>query len=654
MELRMLRNNEITLFSNGIAHFRRVYNVKGEKTISIPFKKENLDDAAASFQVFGKVKIVKQPAFTPINSNATSLKIDPENAYVSILQKASGAKFTLNKNNFLCTLFGVCEEQIFVNDTIVDKLFIVYKDNEGIKKLSTSEVMFINFQDDAVNSEIEKALRCNFQSIKPDSTLVDVTISSLEDDATDVVVQYTIPVAAWKTRYAIRQNGNNFVLEGSAIIDNNTDEEWNDFRISVVTGNPISFQTDIASICIPKRKMVNLTDNSLGNVLSVDSSYGGRKSESRETTPISSNLGYKMSTMSLNEDDMACGSSSNYYSTMNIAEAAGVDSKEVGDFCVYTSRELITIPARRSGIVPMFSVALKNAGNMLYYKEKNNATRAFRAIKFKNETEYSLGKGKTIIYNDGVFSGECILDITKPMETKMLPHCLENGVKVSNKLVCHTTERIGFKFQNGAVFDETRSIIEQEYSLENKKNELFKIGLDHATTFLDNSTITASGVEGIKQEKTNDGHRFYFELKPNETAKLVVKEITVFSQAVVINRDFCSLYKNAIKAGGFSENKTILACVAIQEEINKVNKLIKDKESEKAEIVKQMEIIRANLSAAKDVGQNTLVNEWVKDLDVAVKDIKNLEKTIIPSLRSQEIYLKEKLNNTIKEASDLN
>ena len=59
--------NDVTLFSNGIGHFRRTYKVPAnqEETITIPFKTDYIGDVAASLQVFGKVRLAEPPSFTP-------------------------------------------------------------------------------------------------------------------------------------------------------------------------------------------------------------------------------------------------------------------------------------------------------------------------------------------------------------------------------------------------------------------------------------------------------------------------------------------------------------------------------------------------------------------------------------------------------------
>jgi hypothetical protein len=266
--------NDVTLFSNGIGHFRRVYKVAGgkEENFSIPFKRDHIGDVAASLQVFGKVRLTKPPSFTPSNANATSLRIQQNDAYRSLLSSLSGAQVTVKFTNTVkgqYTLLGIDQQEVNYPDRNVTHDFIVLMQNGKIHRRSTVDIEDIHFDEEGVRTEIDKALKNNFQTIKPDSTLMDLCLQAVGDRRgdTEAVVQYTIPVAAWKMRYAIRQDGDSFSLEGAAIIDNNTDEDWDNFRVSVVTGNPISFSTDIANVVMPARKFVRLVDaTALGNV----------------------------------------------------------------------------------------------------------------------------------------------------------------------------------------------------------------------------------------------------------------------------------------------------------------------------------------------------------------------------------------------------
>jgi hypothetical protein len=245
------KTNDVTLFSNGIGHFRRVYDVTpgDDSRISIPFKTDYIGDVAASLQVFGKVRLTAPPSFTPANSNATSLNIQEDEALKSLLKQLSGAQVKIELRNQSpedYTLLGMDVETTVKDGDEVYKDYLVAMRNGAVRRFPLSDVNDVRFEDESVRTEIDKALKANFQKIKPDSTLLDLSLTPTGKDSIEASVQYTIPVAAWKMRYAIREKEGKFSIEGAAIIDNNTDEDWDNFRVSVVTGNPISFNTDIA------------------------------------------------------------------------------------------------------------------------------------------------------------------------------------------------------------------------------------------------------------------------------------------------------------------------------------------------------------------------------------------------------------------------
>jgi hypothetical protein len=673
-----MRTNDVTLFSNGIGHFRRVYKVPAgrEEKFSIPFKRDHIGDVAASLQVFGKVRLTTPPSFTPSNANATALHINQSEAYKSLVRSLSGAAVKVTFTNDTVdeyTLFGLDTQETSLNGEIISKDFIVLGKNGIVTRKLLCEVTSLEFVDESVRTEIDKALKNNFQTIKPDSTLLDIALTALGNTETEAMIQYTIPVAAWKMRYAIRQDKDQFVLEGAAIIDNNTDEDWDNFRVSVVTGNPISFNTDIATVCVPQRKTVRLVDgNVLGNV-EVDEGYqvsyageletaGGqnRAMRDRRVVAMAACASPKFSTANYAQfgmgslDQVAAGDTDleQFYS---VAEASGVESKEVGDFCVFTSKEPITILARKSAVVPMFTVPLSKAGVVLLYRESNHARRPYRTVKFKNETEYSLGKGKTVIYNEGVFSGECVLEAMNPGENRMLPYCLENGVKVTKEVKPVESRRNSIKISDGVGFVEDVNTAVSVYTIENKKDELFKLAIEHRNVLAGqpNVKVDFDGVEVKEKEKLiqgGEGYLVYFELKPKQSLTLTATESSVTQTRTLIGGDYAWLKSNVIDVKNpLLQDKQVSVCIGIQGHIDEVRSQINEAKARFAELSEQVSRVRENVIATKDVGNSATVAAWIKDLDDTEKELRNIKKKQIPELEKKLKELQAKLADELKK-----
>lgn len=664
-EIVMAKTNNVTLFSNGIGHFRRSYLVSAGKqeSISIPFKTDCIGDVAASLQVFGKVRLNTPPSFTPANSFATALRIDQDDALKSMLRQLSGCQVKLqirSQSTTDYTLLGLDHESVLSNGQEAQNSYVVAMRNGAVKRFLLTDVLDIEFEDQSVRTEIDKALKCNFQKIKPDSTMLDLSLSSLDDKQVEAIVQYTIPVAAWKMRYAIREDKGKFSLEGAAIIDNNTDEDWQNFIVSVVTGNPISFNTDIANVVVPQRKMVYLVDQVVqGNVDVEEGMYvqAACAAPSRKISRSTRSLGAKMSTanyaqfgLDANDEGQDGGLESRYAA----AEAPGVESKDVGDFCVFTAKEPITILARKSAVVPMFSEPIDAAGVVLLYKESNNARRPYRAIKFQNETKYTLGRGKTVIYNEGLFSGECVLDNTKPGENRMLPHCLENGVKIVKENKGHQVRRSSLKLSEGVGATEEVQTATTAYIIENKKDEPFKVALEHVNLLTDVARVDFEGVDVKEKEKLVDsnGWRVYFELKPKEQKTLVVTETFVRRSSVVIGSNFNWVRNNIIdEETPIASDKQILVCVDIQKSIDEVDEELVAASNRSYELSEQVDRVRKNLSAAKDVTSTATTDKWVADLDTSETEIRQINKKTVPELNKKKKDLTTKLANELKKVT---
>lgn len=661
---------QITLFSNGIGHFQRLYRITGDKpeNISIPFRKDHVGDVSASLQVRGNVRYNRPATFTPSNSDSTALKINQNSALLSMLTGLSGARVSVtirpNPTPKEYTLLGVDSEETYTSNGNVKKDYVILQDGHTVQRAALSEITSVEFTEPVVQSEIEKALKNNYQKIKPDSTFVDLSISSKSGDNENAVVQYAIPVAPWSMRYSIRQDNGSFSLEGTAIVHNNTDEDWDNATISVVTGNPISFATNLADVVIPQRQFVNVIDGQvLGNV-NVQEGYqmnsfaglesagrgmvamaacaaGGAKSMKRSATrsSYSNTASFGLESCDAGDFDME-----------EAAAAPGVDSKEVGDFCVFTSKEPISIASKKSAIVPMFTVPLSKAGLVLLYKEENHSRRPFRAVKFKNETEYSLGKGKVVIYQDGVFSGECVMDAAKPGDNRMLPHCLENGVRIIKESKNPIAVQKALKFSAGVAFEEKVWTRVTTYTIENKKKEAFKLLVEHVRGLNDDATFKFDGVEVQEQEKLDNGVRVYFNVKESEKLKLTVTETQVQSNKFSIADNYYWINQSVIEAEHpLASDKGILACAATQQVIDDLDEEIQELQTQSQDWAEQAQRVRENIKATKDESASQIRNQWITDLDESEKQIRKINKELVPKLETKRKEATAKLGEQLRK-----
>ena len=109
-----------------------------------------------------------------------------------------------------------------------------------------------------------------------------VYIDSTDAKSHEVQASYIIPMPAWKSSYRLMldDTGTQPTLEGWAIVDNTTGEDWTNVKISLVSGKPISF---ISQLYAPK--YIHRQGAELAEDAALARRRGLRRSRRNDATP---------------------------------------------------------------------------------------------------------------------------------------------------------------------------------------------------------------------------------------------------------------------------------------------------------------------------------------------------------------------------------
>jgi hypothetical protein len=572
----MQSKNRVTIFSNGIADFRRVYPIEAGKSrqLAIPVKKDHIGDILASLNVYGPIKLKRPPHYTPVNEISGRLQIDPQNVYQDVGRKLVGGNVSINEGDSPITgsLVGLnVTESATGGEAVNSYAFVVMTDDGKMKTIPFSQVQTLVFTDESIQSELRKALQRKIESLKPESTTVKLEVES--EGGGDCIVHYTVPAAAWKMTYRLRDTGTGLFFDGFAIIDNNTEEDWKDFQIAVVTGEPITFSTDLAQSKIPQRSQINVVDDQAQGAVEAERGYVPRSL--RRMTKSAAPAAMMASCADDSLQQMASGEANldTYYTEEGME--ANTEVKEIGDFSIFESKTPISIGAGESTTIPVFNVALKDATTTLFFKGENHPERPFRAISFKNETDHSLGRGVCTIYEKGTYAGSCILPACKSGERRMLPHALETGVRVRTERIPQQYAVTAIKISNGTAVSQRQQTCRTIYQIENSKDESFELVLDHnrlavgcdkkATLQIGDEKQAIEPIESLKM-----GYRYTVALPANQTAILVIDERQVVDQTIALegSQGWGWIVNNIILSDLDITDDTIQNCIKAQEALD--------------------------------------------------------------------------------------
>jgi hypothetical protein len=126
---------------------------------------------------------------------------------------------------------------------------------EGLRSLPLNQVQRVRFLNPALENEIRRAL--NVVSGGHDGLKKSVRLGFRGEGKREVKVGYVVENPIWKSSYRIVMDRNGKAkLLGWANIENTSDEDWHDVRLTLVSGRPISFQMDLYPPLFVPRPMV--------------------------------------------------------------------------------------------------------------------------------------------------------------------------------------------------------------------------------------------------------------------------------------------------------------------------------------------------------------------------------------------------------------
>lgn len=654
--------NRVTIFSNGIADFRRGFKTSGKEKISIPVKKDHIGDVLASLNVYGSVKLTTPPSFTPQNEISGKLELDSSSIELDLGRKLVGAQVTIAKNGgeIKGKLMGLSvEERSTGGEATRDYSYCVLTSGGGVERIKLTQVQKLTFDEEQVKDEIQKSLQRSFESIRPHATHVNLEVEPQEEGKeTTFNIHYTLPAAAWKTSYRIRRptDGAAMLFDAFAIVDNNTEEDWKEATIAVVTGQPITFSTDLADSKTPSRSKINVVADFAAGAVEPEAGYSA-KAMRRSVRTMSGGMQTKSTNMLL-ESDVDCEAGERSESIMLAACAAPQDFeeeaaftadtevREVGDFSIFESSSPMNIGAGESATFPICNTTLEDASSILYYDARRGEERAYRAIRFKNETDQSLGRGVCTVIEKGTYSGSCVVPNCKPGEVNMLPHAVETGVRIRREVTPTDATLSSIKISDGIVVTQYRQAAQIDYRISNSKDEDFNLSIDHYFAFGKGTEASCKLQRGeettelVESELLKNGKRFAFQLLKNENVVVTVKETFLDSQRITFNTNWVQTAIISSKHP-LTEDKELATCIELQQELDELQREYQ-KEQRRANTAesKQERVIQL-LESDKDNA------DWKKDLSESETTIREVQEKKLPALQDKKEELQQKLQSAL-------
>ncbi len=249
---------QVVLFNSGVGYVQREGEVTGDARVELTFPTSDVNDLLKSLVLqdtaggrIGAVSYDSQdPAEKILRSFALDLNQNP--TYAQILNQARGEKIDVMRqekpgatpHKVTGTIIGIESHRQAVEKETVEIEQLNLLSGDGMLNIPLAQVLSVRFLSQTLDDEFRRALQVLAGSHDVQKKTVALQFSG--NGKRVVKVGYVLERPIWKTAYrlVLEPNGKLF-MQGWAIVENTSDDDWSNIRMVLVSGKPISFRMDL-------------------------------------------------------------------------------------------------------------------------------------------------------------------------------------------------------------------------------------------------------------------------------------------------------------------------------------------------------------------------------------------------------------------------
>ena len=655
-----LKVTRAVLYQNGIGYFERMGKVHGQ-VLKLRIMPHQIKDVLKSLTVVdlgsGRAVNIALPVEKTQSRRLATLPPQVRNGggLVSIARAFRGAQASVQAKDGSGSGRLVGVEQLS-DDGDGWKLTIL-RDDGTLQSFGLAGVRKLRIGDRTLEVGLRKALDVSLDegAWKP----VELTIHLAGKLPHNLLVSYVVEMPTWKPAYRVvlTKGDGDGLLQGWAVVDNVSGEDWNKVGLSLTAGTPLTFTYDLYSpryvrrpdLSPPQEAMALAppppTDGAMAEEreaapemedamptsgLSSRGSGGGRYKESKKMKRRSRSR-RRPAAKSMAQPSMSYApprpKPAPRMSSKLLAKSfsALVKGARVGSLYRYDIEQPVTIRDRQSALVSILNKKVP-AEDVLLYRMDTSSTYPYRSVRLKNTTGSMLESGPVAIYKDGDFVGEAVGGKVESNTSTFIPYSVDARVLVT--LADRTSDEGAslLRIVNGQFYLEVKRVAIHKYTVVNNTGA-------EATLYVQRRKNTGWKLvapdRGVLTEK--DHYFVPIKLAAKGKTEIEVREETPVRRwtglSSWLGRKAVALY---LKDPGADANvsKALKEALDLQDQVSKLDREISRLRRAKAEYSTRQDQVRANLK---------LLGKSIRNADLARK----LTKTLVE--------LEKKLNGVTRD-----
>ena len=560
----------VILYSNGVAYFERRGQVTGKAEINLAFKQSQVDDVLKSLVVLdlgkGRVGAVSYNSSAPPDARLKEIPFSigaatdaATGGLAAVLRQFQGARVSVTTANqtvsgSILTL-GVRQAPAPGNtlSLVTTHTLVLALEGGELQSFDLNEVRSVKLLDDGAKTDIASFAEATASARRRDAKTLSITSDG--EGAREMVVSYTIAAPIWKTTYRVVLDaaGTPF-FQGWAVVDNVSEEDWQDVSLSFVSGTPVSFIQPIQQplyryrpiVPIPQDLQLTpqiyepgmplagvtegradasavLRNEALKREQSLSDLGGaGRRIQSQQVQNLPLN-NRNFSELSALSPGAALPSGSPSISAAITSGDSGIETaaqgEEVGELFEYRVEQPVTVRKDRSALIPILQTKMEGE-RVSVYNETTRRDRPMNGIRLKNTSALTLEGGSITVLDGDAYAGEALMERLKANEQRFISYGLDLGTLITTKFKSERRPVFLVRARNGVFETHYYQSDVRNYTIINQTDKKRTVYIEHPLRagwkLSDDTQKPAS--------QTLNSYRFRVELEPRKTVELPIVE----------------------------------------------------------------------------------------------------------------------------------
>jgi hypothetical protein len=605
----------VVLYKNGIGYFEHLGKVRGDEDITIDFNSAQLDDVLKSLTALdlgdGRVSGISYNSDAPVGQRlgALRLQLGDHATLAELFGSLRGARLELRAGERVVTgrLLGVERRVRGSGPTAspTDELTLVTDAGE-IRTVGLTPATSVKLAERDSADQLGSYLGLLASTRAPDRRRM--TISTAGSGERDLLVSYVSEVPIWKTTYRVvlSPDGAQPLLQGWAIIDNTTGEDWTHVDLSLVAGAPQSFIEHISQPYYARRPVVQpppaalLTPQTHEATLSVG--MGGvtvnGQAPARAPGAVAGVAG-----------GVAGGTVGGLVEAPPLPDRGAIASRlqdiqtsatarELSDLFEYHVSNPISIGRNESALVPIISSRVAVERVSLW--NGRIGVQPLRALWLTNSSGLTLDGGSFTVLDGGTFAGEGLVDPLKPQEKRLLSYAIDLGMQIESRLGDERRLMSRVVIQRGVVVEHREQRTRRVYTIRNNDTVDRTVVIEHP---IRTGWTLLGGPQPVETSAT--AYRFSVAAPARQTTLLTVEERQPLENRYDIGSLTDERLTVLVRDSGNSEGvkQALQPILAKKSEVAALATQLADRQAEVQRVSEDEQRVRENLGALKGTSQ---------------------------------------------------